>query len=90
MAESAEHPNDGRPPSTMGAGEFKTHCLRLMDEVAEKHTEIVITKYGQPVAKLVPAEDQVADSFGALEGTVRYLNDDIVSPDHEVWGEKPA
>lgn len=75
------------PSMTVPAGEFKTHCLRLMDEVAERRTEIVITKYGRPVAKLVPADGEVPDSFGALRGTVRYLDADIVSADHEAWGE---
>lgn len=40
----------------LGAGAFKQGCLALLDEVAEKHIEIVITKRGQPVAKLVPIE----------------------------------
>ena len=72
--------------TTIAAGEFKTHCLRLMDEVAERHTEIVITKYGKPVAKLAPVEDEIPDSFGAMAGTVAY-RDDIVVPDHDSWEE---
>jgi prevent-host-death family protein len=86
VARTAKH---GRNVRSMGAGEFKTHCLRLMDEVAERHDEILITKYGKPVARLVPAEDEVPDSFGALAGTVRY-RDDIVPPDHEAWDEGAA
>ena len=71
---------------TVGAGEFKAHCLRLMDWVAESRGEIVITKHGRPVAKLVPADDEPPDSFGALRGTVVYRGD-IVSPDHDAWNE---
>lgn len=67
------------------AGEFKTHCLKLMDEVAARHAEIVITKYGRPVARLVPVDAEAPDSFGALRGTVTYLGD-IVAPDPDVWG----
>ncbi len=36
------------------AGEFKQHCLRILDQVADTHSEVVITKRGRPVAKLVP------------------------------------
>jgi prevent-host-death family protein len=39
------------------AGAFKQGCLALIDEVAENHDEIVITKRGTPVARLVPIED---------------------------------
>ena len=82
------------PPSygeiiTIAAGEFKTHCLRLMDEVAEQHRELVITKRGKPVARLVPIDQEVPDSFGAMKGSVVY-HDDIVAPDHESWDEPTA
>ena len=39
---------------TMPAYEFKTHCLRVMDEVAETGQEVIVTKHRKPVAKLVP------------------------------------
>lgn len=39
---------------TMPANEFKTHCLRVMDEVAETGQEVIVTKHRKPVAKLVP------------------------------------
>ncbi len=38
----------------MPANEFKTHCLRVMDEVAETGQEVIVTKHRKPVAKLVP------------------------------------
>jgi prevent-host-death family protein len=42
---------------TIAAGEFKQGCLALIDQVAENKDEIVITKRGKPVARLVPLED---------------------------------
>ena len=71
---------------TIPAGEFKARCLQIMDDVAETHAEVVITKYGRPVAKLVPVDEDVPDSFGAMAGSVIYLDEDVVSPDHEAWG----
>ena len=38
------------------AAEFKATCLKLMDRVRETRAEYVITKHGEPVAKLVPVE----------------------------------
>ncbi len=73
---------------TVAAGEFKAHCLRMMDEVRDRRTELIITKRGKPVARLVPVDDDMPDAFGALRGSVRYL-DDIVAPDHAAW-EEPA
>lgn len=39
---------------TVPAGEFKQGCLALLDEVEEHHTEIIVTKRGRPIARLVP------------------------------------
>ncbi len=55
---------------TIGAAEFKAHCLRIMDEVGPEG--IVITKRGKPVAKLLPADElQSMKAFiGILAGRV--------------------
>ena len=42
----------------MPAGEFKAKCLKIMDQVKNYHEEIIITKHGKPVAKLVPVEEK--------------------------------
>jgi len=61
------------------AGEFKAKCLQLMDEVEKSKQEIVITKYGKPIAKLVPYTQEKKSYFGALKGSFTYIGD-IVSP----------
>ena len=69
-----------KPIRSMAAGEFKTHCLRVMDQVQREREEVVITKKGKPVAKLVPIEDQVRRSvFGCLSTDFEIVGD-IVSP----------
>jgi prevent-host-death family protein len=69
----------------MKAGEFKAKCLELMDWVAEGHEEIIITKRGKPVAKLVPLSAiPKRELFGYMRGTVEILGD-IISPIDEKW-----
>lgn len=68
----------------MAAGEFKARCLEMMDRVNELGEEIVITKYGKPVARLVPAESTPARLFGALKGSVLWYGD-VISPVEEPW-----
>ncbi|MGH7099278.1 MAG: type II toxin-antitoxin system Phd/YefM family antitoxin [Stellaceae bacterium] len=67
----------------IAAAEFKANCLRLMDEVAERRTQIVITKRGKPVARLVPVEEEPIDLFGYMAGTARICGD-IISPIEDV------
>lgn len=67
------------------AGEFKAKCLELMDRVAEDHEEIVITKRGKPIAKLVPFEAEPEKPlFGSMKGSAEILGD-IISPIDVKW-----
>lgn len=67
------------------AGEFKARCLQLMDEVEETGREVVITKRGRPVAKLVPVVEAGArDIFGCMRGSVIVVGD-LVAPLEESW-----
>lgn len=68
-----------KPKSQIPAGEFKAKCLQLMDEVEKSKQEIVITKYGKPVAKLVPYSQEKKSFYGSLKGSFTHIGD-IVSP----------
>jgi prevent-host-death family protein len=68
----------------MSAGEFKAHCLKLMNTVQQKHETVVITKRGVPVAKLVPFEEQPKSLFGFIKDSVVY-HSDITEPTDEKW-----
>lgn len=72
----------------MAAGQFKTKCLALMDEVQAKRQAVLITKHGKPVAKLVPVETEQDDIFGFLRGKVTIVGD-VVSPalTPQEWGD---
>ena len=62
----------------MPAGEFKAHCLTVMDEVNKTREPVLITKRGKPVAKLVPTV-RTDKLIGRLEGIVQIAGD-IESP----------
>ncbi len=68
----------------VAAAKFKSQCLALMDEVEHKRKEIVITKRGRPVAKLVPVDAAANPLFGGMRGTGRVTGD-IVSPVGVRW-----
>lgn len=63
--------------SALAAGEFKATCLALMDEVAATGREVVITKRGKPVAKLVPVTPttQRPPIRGLLKHVIRITGD---------------
>ena len=63
----------------IAAAQFKAKCLSLLDEVAEKGSEFIVTKRGKPVARLVPVKSE----WKLLKGSVIYEADDIITPDEE-------
>lgn len=69
----------------VAAGVFKAKCLQLMDDVQKYHKEIIITKFGKPVAKLVSIDKPRTKSlFGCMKGTVR-IHGDIMAPLDVEW-----
>jgi len=63
--------------------EFKAKCLALLDQVQKTKIPILITRFGKPVAEVVPASPApVSDWMGSLKGSMEILGD-IVAPANE-------
>ncbi len=41
---------------TIQASAFKAQCLALLDQVERSQIELVVTKHGRPVARVVPLD----------------------------------
>ncbi len=59
------------------ASEFKAKCLALLDEVRDERKEIVVTKRGVAVARLVPMAPALPTKAagGLMKGTVQIHGD---------------
>lgn len=72
---------------TMPAGKFKAQCLSVIDDVHDLKEEVVITKHGKPMAKLVPFRARQDNLFGFLQGKGSIVGD-IISPIGEEWNSE--
>ena len=72
----------------IAAGDFKARCLALMDRVRDEGVEYVITKYGHPVARLVPCQPkrEVPTLRGMGRGQV-IIHGDLTEP---TFGDEPV
>lgn len=66
---------------TMSAASFKAECLALLDAVRDSGEEVIVTKRGVPVARLVAIR---ATSAKPLKGSVTVL-DDLIAPIDVKW-----
>jgi prevent-host-death family protein len=74
----------GSSTQWISASDFKAQCLELMDRVRTDHEQIVVTKYGEPVAKLVPFDEDIPDIVGFMRGSVLAYGD-LIAPIDESW-----
>jgi prevent-host-death family protein len=61
--------------------EFKAKCLAVLEQVRATKKPIRITRFGKPVAEVVPptaVEDRAA-WIGSMKGTMK-ITGDIISP----------
>jgi prevent-host-death family protein len=68
--------------------EFKAKCLALLEQVQKTKKPLRVTRYGKPVADIVPPAPPKNDGswIGSMRGTMEILGD-IVSPvmDESDW-----
>jgi|WetSurMetagenome_2_1015567.scaffolds.fasta_scaffold290587_2 prevent-host-death family protein len=69
---------------TMTADQFQSKCLDLLSQVQRNRLEVIVTKRGKPIARLVPMSSNPPEIFGCMKGTVRILGD-IISPIDVGW-----
>ena len=69
---------------TIAIGDFKTRCLRLLEEVRTSHEGLMITKRGVPIAEVFPIREKRQQARADLLGTVTFEGD-IISPLGETW-----
>jgi prevent-host-death family protein len=86
MAEKNIHRYRGKRKSLneVSASVFKNSCLQLIDRVGQTREEVVVTKYGRPVAKLVAFDEGKAPLFGHLAGSIT-IHGDVVAPLNVEW-----
>jgi prevent-host-death family protein len=68
------------------ASEVKNAWHEYVELVSREREEIIVTRYGRPVMRLVPIEGEGGASslFGHLAGTVTERGD-ILAPVDEIW-----
>ncbi|MCU1350373.1 MAG: hypothetical protein JWO56_3403 [Acidobacteria bacterium] len=64
---------------TVEESEFAEHATALLDGVTTNGDEVLVTRHGQVVARVVPVEQR----FGPMHGTVEILGDIEESIDAE-------
>ena len=70
----------------INAAEFRANCFKILDQVNITHKEVVITKRGKPIAKIVhfAQQNEKDPLLGSMEGLVETIGDltkPVIDPD---------
>ena len=66
---------------TIAISKFKATCLAVLERVRRTRKPILITRFGEPVAEVVPPSppSRSKEWLGSMSGTIQ-ITGDIVSP----------
>jgi prevent-host-death family protein len=68
------------------AANFRSNCFKILDEVDKKHIDVVITKRGKPIAKLIRYEtDDRSDPLLGRLPNVGTTVGDLTEPFEDEW-----
>ena len=71
---------------TMGISQFKSHALKILDQVAKTKEIIIITKRGKPLAQIIPYRNSISNHTSGKLADALVFEKDIVSPiGEEMW-----
>jgi prevent-host-death family protein len=69
----------------MAISKFKAECLSVMEEVRVSGRPLLVTRFGKPVAEVVPVMPKKRKNWlGCMKGTGVIVGD-IISPTGEKW-----
>ena len=73
---------------TIAISKFKATCLAVLERVRKTRKPILVTRFGQPVAEVVPPSQPNKNKswLGCMAGTAKIVGD-IISPafDEDDW-----
>ncbi len=69
---------------TMAISKFKATCLAVLERVRRTGRPVVVTRFGEPIAEVVPpTQPAAADWLGSESGRVRIVGDTIAPASDE-------
>lgn len=68
-----------------GVSDLKARCLEIISNVAERGQSCIITKHGEPVARIVPYESSFKSLKGSMRDDLKIVGDIIYCDFSDDW-----
>jgi len=70
---------------TLPVSEFRERCLRLLNQVAKDGDMLILTKRGQPVARVTAINKPPKSLRGTWKGVVEIKGDIVYFDTADIW-----
>ena len=78
-----------RPVKTVLISEFKAKCIQMLKEVQKNGKPLVVTRRGQPIARVEPVTKQgKAPRLGQLKGWIKIKGDIVNTGFEDDWEKR--
>jgi prevent-host-death family protein len=75
----------GKEEHYIAVSDFKARCLGLLEDVAQKKHMLIITKFGKPMARVLPIENTKPPLLGSWKGIVDVEGDIVHFDTSDEW-----
>jgi prevent-host-death family protein len=69
----------------IAVSEFKARCLEILEGLRATGHELVLTKHGTPIARVVPITSQLRPLRGFLKGEIEIVGDIVETDSSDDW-----
>ncbi|HEX6368799.1 MAG TPA: hypothetical protein VF006_07700 [Longimicrobium sp.] len=74
-----------KPARSVEAEDFASRCDELLGEVEQRGGEILITRGGAVIARLIPFATELRPFVGRSDGTINLPPGDLLAPIGKDW-----
>ena len=72
--------------NTLAVSQFKAHALKILSELEKTKEELIITKRGKPIAKVIPFDSvETMNQPGTLSNMLVFEKDIVTPLDEVTW-----
>lgn len=72
----------------LGISDFKARCLALLEQVRKRGDQLVVTRHGRPIARVVPVHESTTPLRSSMRGLIEIRGDIVATDWSDDWETK--
>jgi prevent-host-death family protein len=78
-------PTHAADTDVLAVSDFKARCLEILEDLRSSGHELLLTKHGSPIARVVPVTSQARSLRGLMKGQIQIVADIVQADFSDDW-----